>query len=117
MHVAAVGIGEPKHARRYGDQLAPSVQCLSTPTTDLYYTFGLRKGSLLSLINPGLFMDGAKLTAQGFSQGEPTGDTAMNGGAFIIDGAGLVRYVDVDDMANHQLDFPALLKVARSLAA
>lgn len=116
IHVAAVGIGEPKHARRYGDQLAPSVQCLSTATTDLYDTFGLRKGSLLSLINPGLFRDGARLAAQGFSQGESTGDTAMNGGAFIVDRSGILRYVDVDDMANHQLDFAALLNVARSLA-
>lgn len=116
VHVAAVGIGEPKHARRYGDQLAPSVQCLSVTDTDLYTAFGLRKGSLLSVINPGLIMDGARLSAQGFTQGAATGDAAMNGGAFIIDPAGVVRYADVDDMANHQLDFPAMLAVARALA-
>lgn len=116
VRVAAVGIGEPKHARRYGGQLAPRVQCLSTQATAVYDTFGLRKGSLMSVLNPSLLMDGARLGAQGFSQGAPTGDAAMNGGAFIIDSAGVVRYADVDDMANHQLDFPAMLTVARALA-
>jgi hypothetical protein len=113
LKLAAVGIGEPKHARRYCGTLAPSVACYANQTKGAYKAFGLDRGSLLQLMGPKVFAAGARAVAGGHSQGESTGDTLMLGGVFVIDPAGVFRYVHYDAHAGDHPDFAEILSAVK----
>lgn len=113
--LTAVGLGEPKHAQRYCGQLAPSVTCLCNQTKEAYTAFGLARGSFMQLVGPGVLINAAKATAQGFTQGEATGDTLMIGGTFVIDQNGLIRFAHYDAHAGDHPEFSEILKAVKQL--
>lgn len=115
LRLAAVGIGEPKHAQRYCGLLAPSVTCFSNPTLEAYKAFGLKQGNVLQLVGPSVLAAGARATAAGFQQGAATGNVAMLGGVFVIDQGGSVRFADYDEYAGDHPVFAHILNAARSL--
>jgi peroxiredoxin len=113
--LTAVGLGEPKHAQRYCGQLAPSVMCLVNATKEAYKAFGLARGSLMQLMGPQIFINGAKASAQGFAQGETTGDALMIGGTFVIDQAGIIRFAHYDADASDHPEFSEILRAVKAL--
>lgn len=115
LQLAAVGIGEPKHARRYCGRLAPSVTCVANKTLEAYRAFGLKQGSLLQLAGPQVFLAGARAVAGGAVQGEATGNTLMLGGVFVIDQRGVIRFADYDEYAGDHPDFDDILAAVRTL--
>ena len=106
----AVGIGEPKHARRYGGQLAPSVECLCHATSAVHRAYGLERFALTDLLNTRLMSNSLRAGAAGFVQGQATGDQQQLGGTFIVDTAGLIQYAYVSDLPG---DHPNLERVLR----
>jgi peroxiredoxin len=115
LSLAAVGIGEPKHAERYCGQLAPSVTCLTNKTLEAYHAFGLKQGNALQLAGPKVLMAAVRATREGIRQGETTGNAFMLGGVFVIDPAGLIRYADYDEYAGDHPDFTEMLQAAKAL--
>lgn len=115
LRLAAVGIGEPKHARRYCGALSPSVTCVANKTLEAYRAFGLKEGGLLQLAGPRVFAAGARAVAGGSVQGETTGNAFMLGGVFIVDGRGIIRFADYDEYAGDHPDFKDILAEVRRL--
>jgi len=113
LRIAAVGLGEPKHAQRYCGSLAPSLACYANKTKEAYRAFGLERGSPLQLMGPGVLAAGARAVARGHTQGEPTGDTLMLGGVFIIDQQGVVRYAHYDAHAGDHPEFAEILRAVQ----
>jgi hypothetical protein len=111
LKVVAVGLGQPKHARQFGDKLAPSVECVTREEPVLHATYGIGKGNLLRLISPDAIRAGARAAAQGHRQGEATGDTQRLPGTFIVDSNGIVRYAYYGKYAGDNPDLPELLRV------
>jgi peroxiredoxin len=115
LRLAAVGIGEPKHARRYCGQYGPSVECLANKTKQAYTAYGLRRGGLLELVGPEVILASAQTVARGIVQGDATGDPTMLGGVFIIDRQGVIRYARYDRYAGDHPGFAEILRAARRL--
>jgi hypothetical protein len=111
LKIVAIGLGQPKHARRFGDKLAPSVECVTREEPDLHATYGIGKGDLLRLISPDAIRAGARAAAQGHKQGEATGDTRRLPGTFIVDSNGIVCYAYYGKYAGDNPDLPELLRV------
>lgn len=107
-----VAIGEPKHAQRYGKQLAPSAQCFCSPDLRLYREFGMRRGAWGQLLGFNVIAKGIAAAAAGQMQGEATGDTQMIGGTFVIDTTGLIHYAHYDAYAG---DHPPIADILSSL--
>jgi peroxiredoxin len=93
LKVVAIGLGEPKHARRYCGKLAPSINCYANEKPDLNFVYGLQRASLRELaLSPSALKAGRRAYTAGFRQGQSTGDTMMKPGTFIVDTEGIIRY-------------------------
>jgi len=110
LRAVAIGLGEPKHARRYCGQLAPSLTCYCNQAGDIYRAYGLGRGSAGQLVNPGLWTATLRATLRGHVQGKATGDVKMLPGTFIINRQGVVQYVYYSQHAGDQPDFGELLR-------
>lgn len=109
LRVVAVGLGQPKHARHFGQRLAPSVECVTNEEPVLHAAYGVERASLLRLVMPDAIRAGARAAARGHTQGEATGDTQRLPGTFIIDADGIVRYAHYGKYAGDNPDLPSLL--------
>ena len=110
LRTVAVGLGQPKHARHFGDKLAPSVQCVTNEEPVLHATFGIEKGNLLRLVAPDAIKAGARAASRGHTQGQATGDTQRLPGTFIVDADGIIRYAYYGKHAGDNPDLSSLLK-------
>lgn len=110
LRVVAVGLGQPKHAQRFGDKLAPSVECVTNESPELHATFGIERANMLRLIAPDAIKAGARAASRGHTQGETTGDAQRLPGTFIIDESGIVRYAHYGKYAGDNPDLPAVLR-------
>lgn len=115
LSLAAVGIGEPKHAQRYCGTLAPSVTCLVNKTLEAYKAFGLKPGNVGQLLGPAVIAAGARAVSHGHVQGETTGNAYMLGGVFVIDEHGIVRFAEYDEYAGDHPVFAHILRAAQAL--
>jgi peroxiredoxin len=110
LRVVAVGLGQPKHARRFGDKLAPSVDCVTTEEPALHKTYGVERGNRLRMVAPDALAAGARAAARGHVQGTPTGDTQHLPGTFIVDEDGILRFAHYSKHAGDHPDLSALLR-------
>lgn len=109
LRVVAIGLGQPKHARRFGDKLAPSVECVTHEEPVLHATFGIERGNMIRMIAPDAIKAGARAAARGHVQGQATGDSQRLPGTFIIDAKGIVRYAHYGKFAGDNPDLTSLL--------
>lgn len=106
----AVGLGQPKHARQFGDKLAPSVACITHEEPVLHAAYGIGRGNILRLIAPDAIKAGARAAAKGHAQGQATGDTQRLPGTFVVDSDGIVRYAHYGRYAGDHPDMPEILR-------
>ncbi|MGQ0604684.1 MAG: AhpC/TSA family protein [Anaerolineales bacterium] len=116
LSLAAIGIGEPKHAERYCGQLAPNVTCLCNKTLEAYRAFGLKEGNALQLAGLKVLLASARTAARGITQGRNTGNTFMLGGVFVIDACGVIRFADYDEYAGDPPNFSDILAAVKQLS-
>lgn len=110
LRVVAVGLGQPKHARHFGDKLAPSVDCITTEEPVLHSTYGVERGNMLRMIAPDAIAAGARAASRGHTQGSATGDMQRLPGTFIVDETGILRYAYY---SKHAGDYPELGELLR----
>ena len=72
LQVVAVGLGQARHARHFGDKLAPSVACLTNEEPDLHAIYGVERASILRMIAPDALLAGAQAAGRGHKQGAST---------------------------------------------
>lgn len=109
LRIVALGLGEPKHARQFGDKLAPNVDCLTNEEPTLHAAFGIERGNILRLMAPDAIRAGARAASRGHSQGQATGDAQRLPGTFIIDSGGIVRYAYYGKFAGDQPELAELV--------
>jgi peroxiredoxin len=98
-------MGEPKHARRYCDERAPSVTCLADDTHEAYALYGLGQGGLGQLVSPAVLKASVRALKAGHRQTETVHDAKMLPGTFIVDRDGTIRYTYY---STHAGDHPAI---------
>lgn len=116
LQVVAVGLGQPKHARHFGDKLAPSVACLTKEEPELHAIYGVERGNMLRMLAPDALMAGAQAAARGHTQGTATGDQQRLPGTFIVDEQGIIRYAHYGKFAGDNPDLTELLNGWREAA-
>ena len=109
LRIVALGLGEPKHARQFGDKLAPNVDCLTNEEPTLHAAFGIERDNILRLMAPDAIRAGARAASRGHSQGQATGDAQRLPGTFIIDRGGVVRYAYYGKFAGDQPELAELV--------
>jgi hypothetical protein len=119
LQLLAIGLGEPKHAERYCGKLAPSQTCFASATNDPYHEWGIYQFTAKDTLMNGLKLMAAshQARANGHNQGKATGDIAMSSGTFIVDAAGIVRYIYYSKFAGDDPDIDELVQVARTFQA
>ena len=110
LRVVAVGLGQPKHARQFGDRLAPSVDCVTREEPELHAGYGIGRANMLRLLAPDAIKAGIGAAGRGHTQGQATGDAQRLPATFIIDADGIVRYAYYGKFAG---DNPDLAEVIR----
>jgi hypothetical protein len=115
--VAAVGLGEPKHAAFFGPRLAPSVTCLTRPTPEAHYAYGIGRAGVESLVQPVMFSAALKAAAGGHLQGKSTGDGRVLSGTFVIDQAGVIRFAHYARFPGDDPQTEDILHAAEALQA
>lgn len=110
LRVVAVGLGQPKHARQFGDKLAPSVNCITNEEPELHAAFGIGRANLLRLLSPDALKAGARAASRGHTQGQATGDAQRLPGTFIVDVQGIVRYAHYGKHAGDNPDLSEVLQ-------
>lgn len=110
LQIIAVGLGEPKHARRYCGKLAPGITCLTDKTTGSHQKYGLRQGTSGEMISLDLMKASVRALSSGHIQGQATGDPKMLPGTFIVDCEGRVGYAHY---SKHAGDTPPIADLAR----
>lgn len=110
LRVVAVGLGKPKHARHFGDRLAPSVACVTTDEPVLHQSFGIGRGGSLRMVSPDATLAGVRAVMRGHVQGKATGDVKQLPGTFIVDANGIVRFAHYSKYAGDHPDLQLLLK-------
>jgi hypothetical protein len=109
------GQGEPKHAVRYCDKLAPGSECLVRDDTTAYTAYGLEQGGMGELLNVGLLAAGVRSLAGGHLSGVPIGDVKMMPGTFIVDKDGTIRFAYYSQHAGDHPSFEDIFKAVKSL--
>ena len=110
----AIGIGEPKHARRYG-RLAPATVCLAVPDTSAHLAYGLQRGSVMQLSGPRTVAAALRATANGHFQGMATGDARMLSATFVVGADGLIRFAHYSAYAGDVPAWEAVFQAASVL--
>ncbi len=112
LKVVAVALGEPKHADRYCGNLAPSIDCYCNQTADVYEAYGLQRGGITAMLNPGIAVAGFRAASRGHVQGKATGDVKMLPGTFIVDKEGVIQYAYYSSHAGDHPDLTAVCAAA-----
>ena len=107
--IVAVALGEPRHAKRYGPLLAPSLRVLAAPTDAAYQAYGIGRGQYGPAQMAKVLKAGARAALSGVMQGQATGDQHFLGATFVIEQGGQVRWAHFDSFAGDHGDLDAAL--------
>ncbi len=113
LQVIAVGMGQPKHARRICGRLAPGLTCLTDEAHEAYARYGLRQMRATEALSFGMLKAAGRALAAGHMQGQAIGDARMLPGTFIIDREGIVLFAHY---SSHAGDHPAIADLLRAAA-
>ncbi len=113
--VAAIGLGEPRHAQRIGQRYAPDLTVLAAPTADAYAAYGIVRAGMKQILSPRTFAAGARAALSGSAQTKATGDQQMVGGAFVVDRQGVVRLAHYDAFPGDKPDLDRIVALGRRL--
>lgn len=116
LRIIAMGLGEPKHARQFGGNLAPSVTCVTNQEPVLFEKYGIARGNPLKLLSPDALRAGARAASKGFSQGKATGDQTRLIGTFIVEQNGTISAAHYGKHAGDHPDLPAMVQAWQAAA-
>ncbi|OGL59499.1 MAG: hypothetical protein A3J27_07415 [Candidatus Tectomicrobia bacterium RIFCSPLOWO2_12_FULL_69_37] len=92
LRVAAVSPAEGVPSAAVGGALGAPFPCLGDPTGEAYDAFGLGRGEMAQMFNLHTLSRGVWAYLRGHRQTKPVGDRSRLPGAFLIDGAGRIRW-------------------------
>ena len=107
--VAAVTMGKPYEAKMFCAQRNPDIVCLSNPDQSAYKTYRLGRMGVKEMLDPGLALNGARVTLKGYKSSARTDmDMMQLGATFIIDTDGSLLFAHYN---RNQYDHPEMAKL------
>ncbi|MGE3795068.1 MAG: SelL-related redox protein [Dehalococcoidia bacterium] len=82
--IAIIGNGTPLMAQAFIEETGLDVPLFTNPGREVYHALGARRPSVLALLDPRLWLNGARAVARGYLPRRPQGDTAQLGGVFLV---------------------------------
>ncbi len=98
--VVAIGHGTPLRAAKYREELKLPFPILADREQQAYAAYGLGLASISSLVNPKLYLGGARALLAGSRLSKTSGDPRQLPGTFIIDRGGIVRFAKAAAIAS-----------------
>ncbi len=98
--LVVIGNGTPQMAAAFRAEQSVTFPVLCDPGLAAYRAAGLKRG-ILATFAPGALTRGFRAWRSGFRQGSTLGDPWQQGGAFVLDRGGAVRYAFVSDASGH----------------
>lgn len=98
--LVVVGNGTPRMAAAFRAEQQVTFPVLVDPGLAAYKAAGLKRG-VLTTFSPATVVRGIGAWRGGFRQGATQGDPWQQGGAFVLERGGAVRYAFVSDAAGH----------------
>ena len=107
--VAAVTMGKPYEAKMFCAQRSPDIVCLSNPDQSAYRTYRIGRMGIKEMLDPGLALNGARVTLKGYKSSARTDmDMMQLGATFIIDTDGSLLFAHYN---RNQYDHPEMAKL------
>ena len=107
--VAAVTMGKPYEAKMFCAQRSPDIVCLSNPDQSAYKTYRIGRMGIKEMLDPGLALNGARVTLKGYKSSARTDmDMMQLGATFIIDTDGSLLFAHYN---RNQYDHPEMAKL------
>jgi peroxiredoxin len=91
--VVAIGMGVPEMAADFRDKQDIPFRLLVDNTKETYRVLEMKKGSLLDVVGPGVWLRGARGILSGKGAAMPKQDPYQMGGAVVVDKGGEVKFV------------------------
>jgi peroxiredoxin len=92
--VGVIGMGRPDQAGAVCHRRQVPFACLTSPDGSAHRAYGLRRGTLNQVAGPLTWLPWLRNQVTGNPQGRfGQGDVAQLGGTFVVDRAGIIRYV------------------------
>ena len=98
--VVAVGMGIPEMAADFRDKQDIPFRLLVDRTKETYRALEMKKGSLLDVVGPGVWLRGAKGILTGKGAAMPKQDPYQMGGAVVVDKGGEVKLIHRGERAS-----------------
>jgi peroxiredoxin len=91
--VVLIGQGDVEHTRAFCREQDVPFPCLADPERKAYAAYGLSVGTPLQILGPRVWWRGARALLRGHSAGKPIGDVRQMPGLFLVDRAGIIRFI------------------------
>ena len=108
--------GEVDDGQEFFARAWPEARAVSDPTRFIYKAFGVRRGTLKQMANPGVMACGIRAASKGHMQGRTTGDPWQMPGMFLVEGERVVWRHDFAHAGDHP-DLQEIPRVAATLVA
>ncbi len=111
--VVVIGLGTPEQAAYFCDRRHVPFPCVVAPDRSAHRAFGLHRGTFQQVAGPRVWLPWARNAVTGTLQGRPAGDMAQLAGTFVVDAAGVVRFVHRAQLSS---EMPSMDGILRALA-
>lgn len=102
-----IGQGDPEQTQAFCREQDVPFPCLADPERKAYAAYGLSAGTLMQVLGPRVWWRGFRTWRSGYSAGKPIGDVRQMPGVFIINRAGIIRFIyryrDIADNPSSEL--------------
>ncbi|GBC81182.1 hypothetical protein HRbin10_00288 [bacterium HR10] len=105
--IVLIGQGDPEQTQAFCREQDVPFPCLADPERKAYAAYGLSAGTLMQVLGPRVWWRGFRTWRSGYSAGKPIGDVRQMPGVFIINRAGIIRFIyryrDIADNPSSEL--------------
>ncbi|MGE3414062.1 MAG: SelL-related redox protein [Dehalococcoidia bacterium] len=113
--VAIIGNGTPLMAQAFVEETGLDVPLFTNPGREVYEALGARRPSAVALLDPRVWLNGARAVARGYLPRRVQGDAAQLGGVFLILPGGSIHYAYRSERGGDYPANAAILNAVESL--
>ncbi len=111
-NIVFVSMGSPEQTEAFRSELSSPHRYICDPERVLYHHFGVRRGGLVNLLHPQVFIRGIGAAMSQGMQAKPQSDPMQLPGVVVIDTTGDVTW---EHQARHAADNPSGEEILRHL--
>lgn len=93
--------GTPDDGPGFFDRDWPAARAVADPERQLYFAFGIERGTTRQLLNPSVIACGIRATMKGHIGGRPQGDSRLMPGLFLVTADTILWHHDYRHPGDH----------------